>query len=123
MMTPPEEPSLTTAFDNGFPFADIPDGGSIEGTIAGDAALLVRRGETVYAVGAHCTHYRGPLGRGLVVGETIRCPLHHACFSLTTGEALRAPAFDPIDCWDVERVRLPRTNTRSPTYRRHRIRS
>jgi NADPH-dependent 2,4-dienoyl-CoA reductase/sulfur reductase-like enzyme/nitrite reductase/ring-hydroxylating ferredoxin subunit len=72
------------------------------GHVAEDAVLLARRGDEVFAIGASCTHYGGPLARGLLVGETVRCPLHHACFSVRTGEALHAPAFDPVPCYEVE---------------------
>jgi NADPH-dependent 2,4-dienoyl-CoA reductase/sulfur reductase-like enzyme/nitrite reductase/ring-hydroxylating ferredoxin subunit len=74
------------------------------GAAGDDDVLLIRRGDDLFAVGAYCSHYHGPLAQGLVVGDSVRCPLHHACFSLRTGEALRAPAFDPIACWRVERV-------------------
>ncbi|MGC4084196.1 MAG: FAD-dependent oxidoreductase [Vicinamibacterales bacterium] len=73
------------------------------GHVGDKEVALVRIGDRFFAVGAHCTHYHGPLADGLVVGQTIRCPLHHACFDLESGEALRAPALDPIACWQVER--------------------
>jgi NADPH-dependent 2,4-dienoyl-CoA reductase/sulfur reductase-like enzyme/nitrite reductase/ring-hydroxylating ferredoxin subunit len=90
-------------FTTGVGFSEVPDGGSVSGTVGEDEVILVRRGEELFAVGAYCTHYHGSLADGLVVGETVRCPLHHACFDLRTGKALRAPALDPIGCWRAER--------------------
>jgi NADPH-dependent 2,4-dienoyl-CoA reductase/sulfur reductase-like enzyme/nitrite reductase/ring-hydroxylating ferredoxin subunit len=97
------DPSSKLDFSKGVSLDRIPDGGSLAGRIGQDEAVFIRRGQTLYCVGAHCTHYHGPLGDGLVVGTTVRCPWHHACFSLETGEPLRAPALDPIACWRVER--------------------
>ena len=91
-------------FKGGFPLADLPDNGKVLGRVDGDEVLLVRRGDNLFAVGALCTHYHAPLADGLIVGDTVRCPMHHACFSLRTGEALRAPALDQVACWRVERV-------------------
>ncbi len=81
----------------------LASGGTLAGRVGDDEVVLVRSGDRFFAVGAHCTHYRGALAEGLVVGDTIRCPLHHACFDLASGEALRAPALDPVACWRVER--------------------
>ena len=91
-------------FRNGFPIRDLGDGSMISGQADGEELVLVRCGDEVFAIGAHCTHYGGPLAEGLIVGDTVRCPWHHACFSLRNGEALRAPALDPIPCWRVERL-------------------
>jgi NADPH-dependent 2,4-dienoyl-CoA reductase/sulfur reductase-like enzyme/nitrite reductase/ring-hydroxylating ferredoxin subunit len=87
----------------GIPLADLPDGGQLAGHSGGEPVLVVRRGEEVFAIGATCTHYGGPLAEGIVVDDTVRCPWHHACFSLRTGEAVRAPALNPVAAYKVER--------------------
>ncbi len=86
----------------GMPLADIADGGMLLGHVAGEPVLLARRGQDLFAIGAECTHYHGPLAEGVLVEETVRCPWHHACFSLRSGEPLRAPALNPVPCWRVE---------------------
>ena len=99
-MSEAEKPDLK----HGVPIARIPDGGKLLGTVNEEEVLVVRRGRELFAVGAHCAHYHGPLAEGLIVGDEVRCPWHHACFSLRSGEALRAPALDPIQCWRVEQA-------------------
>src|SRR6516162_6553484 len=89
-------------FAEGVAVADLTEGGMILGQVAGEAVLLVRDGRALFAIGAECTHYHGPLAEGALVAGTVRCPWHHACFSLRTGEALRAPALNPVACWRVE---------------------
>ena len=91
-------PDLT----QGVSVAKITDGAMLLGHAHGEAVLLARRGDEFFAVSAVCTHYSGPLAEGLVVDDTVRCPWHHACFDLRTGEALRAPALSPIASWSVE---------------------
>src|SRR6476646_2957208 len=91
-------------FRNGFSIHDLPDGSMKLGHVDGEELVLVRRGDEFFAVSAHCTHYGVPLADGLIVDGTVRCPWHHACFSLKDGEALRAPALDPIVCWRVEKL-------------------
>src|SRR3954453_6705528 len=78
-------------------------GQTLLGHVGDQDVLLVRAGAEIFAIDAYCTHYHGPLAEGLVVGESIRCPWHHACFDLRSGEATRAPAFNRLSVWQVER--------------------
>jgi len=89
-------------FAEGVAVADLTEGGMILGQVAGEAVVLARNGGALFAIGAECTHYHGPLAEGVLVADTVRCPWHHACFSLRSGEALHAPALDPVACWRVE---------------------
>jgi apoptosis-inducing factor 3 len=77
--------------------------GILLGHVGDQDVVLVRVGSDICAIDAHCSHYHGPLAEGLVEGETIRCPWHHACFDLRTGEATHAPAINPLGVWKVER--------------------
>jgi NADPH-dependent 2,4-dienoyl-CoA reductase/sulfur reductase-like enzyme/nitrite reductase/ring-hydroxylating ferredoxin subunit len=94
---PPSGPDLT----KGVAASDFKDD-KLLGHVGEEEVLLVKSGNEIFAVGAHCSHYHGPLAEGLVTRESVRCPWHHACFDLRTGEAERAPALSPIDCWTVE---------------------
>lgn len=87
----------------GIPLSEIADGEMLLGHAEGEPVLLARRGDEVFAVGAMCTHYGVPLVEGILVGDTVRCPAHHACFSLRTGEAVGPPALSPVESWVVER--------------------
>ncbi len=86
----------------GVAVSDIPASGLLKGHVGDDGVLLARVGSAYFAVGSSCTHYGGPLAEGVLDGDRVRCPWHHACFSLRSGEAIRAPAFDPLVCWNVE---------------------
>jgi NADPH-dependent 2,4-dienoyl-CoA reductase/sulfur reductase-like enzyme/nitrite reductase/ring-hydroxylating ferredoxin subunit len=89
-------------FAAGVAAAMLPDGATIAGHVGEDVVLLSRRGAECFAVSGSCTHYGGPLGHGVVEGDHVHCPWHHACFSLRTGEAKAAPAFDALKRWRVE---------------------
>jgi NADPH-dependent 2,4-dienoyl-CoA reductase/sulfur reductase-like enzyme/nitrite reductase/ring-hydroxylating ferredoxin subunit len=95
--TQPTGPDLAQGVDPGL-FKD----GKLVGHVGDREILLVREGAEIFAIDAHCSHYHGPLIDGLVVDGTVRCPWHHACFDLRTGEAIRAPAFNALDVWEVE---------------------
>ena len=89
-------------FTQGVALSTVADGAMLLGHAHGEAVLLARCGDELFAIGAVCTHYGAPLADGLLVGDTVRCPWHHACFSLRTGEALRAPALSSLSHWRVE---------------------
>jgi NADPH-dependent 2,4-dienoyl-CoA reductase/sulfur reductase-like enzyme/nitrite reductase/ring-hydroxylating ferredoxin subunit len=114
----PAGPDLT----KGVTLKDFADG-KLLGHVGDDPVLLVRLGAEVIAIDALCSHYHGPLGEGLVVADTVRCPWHHACFSLRTGEAVAAPALSALGTWVVERAQdriMVRTRAGAPKVARKR---
>ena len=90
-------------FEKGCQLDSVPDEGMLLGHAFGEAILVARQGPELFAIGATCTHYGGPLAKGLMVNCTVRCPWHHARFDLRTGEAIGAPALSDTSCWKVEK--------------------
>ena len=95
----PKGPDLT----QGIALDAIPEGGMAGGHVGDDAVLVARKDNELFAIGATCSHYGGPLAEGLMVGDGVHCPWHHARFCLRTGEAIGAPAINPVPCWRIER--------------------
>ena len=98
------DPPTGPDFVQGVPVALVPAQGVLAGHVEGDPVLLARLEDGFHAVAGACTHYGAPLAEGLVVGDEIRCPWHHACFSLRTGAARSAPAFAALRTYAVEVV-------------------
>jgi apoptosis-inducing factor 3 len=89
----------------GVQFAELTENEPFLGHYEGETVILVRQGDHVFAMAGTCTHYGGPLAEGLLVGNTIRCPWHHARFNIHSGEAEGAPALNPVSCFNVRRQR------------------
>lgn len=89
-------------FSAGVSVADVSTEHPLFGRRGDDALMLIRHSNgDVVAFSATCTHYSGPLAEGAVTEGVVRCPWHHACFSLRTGEALAAPALLPLQRYSV----------------------
>lgn len=87
--------------ENGIPGDRLPPGEMVAGTYRGKRVVLFRRDDGIVALSGECTHLGAPLDTGEVVGDQIRCPWHHARFSMLTGEAEGGPAFKPLGCFAV----------------------
>lgn len=68
-----------------------------------DIAVFNLDGE-YFAIEDVCTHDGGDLSGGWVEGNRIVCPRHLAEFSIQTGAALKAPAYEGVHTFPV-RVR------------------
>ena len=90
-------------FEKGYETKDLRDGEMLLGHAFGEPVLVARRGDEIFGIGATCTHYGGPLAKGLMVDCAVHCPWHHARFDLRTGEALAAPALNDVACYKVEK--------------------
>lgn len=64
-------------------------------SIGGDAVMLHRAPEGLYAIGAVCSHAGGPLEEGTVSDGCVECPWHQSVFDLRDGRVVHGPATMP----------------------------
>ena len=70
-------------------------------TVSGDPILLVRQGDSLYALGDVCSHAGGPLHGGTLAGGVVECPWHGSCFRVADGSVARGPAVFPQPRYEV----------------------
>jgi nitrite reductase/ring-hydroxylating ferredoxin subunit/uncharacterized membrane protein len=66
--------------------------------------VVVRLGETVYALHAICAHAGGPLPQGTVVDGCIVCPFHGARYRLSDGRVRRGPALYDQPTYEIRSI-------------------
>ena len=74
----------------GVKFDALTENEPLLGHFDGEPAILVRQGEEVFAIGAVCSHYSGPLAEGPVVEFTdviLGCLFKGGGFAERTGRA------------------------------------
>lgn len=77
------------------PLAELPPGSHRVVDVDGVQVAVFNLEGELFAIEDVCTHDGGVLTGGPVQGECIVCPRHGAMFSIRTGEALSAPAYEP----------------------------
>jgi len=90
-------------FEKGCELDKLAEGEMLLGHAFGEPVLVARRGDELFAIGATCTHYGGPLAKGVMVDCIVRCPWHHARFDLRTGETIAAPALNDVACYKIDK--------------------
>jgi naphthalene 1,2-dioxygenase ferredoxin component len=80
---------------------DVPPGAVIRVAAGGKSIALFNLDGSFYATEDICTHAHASLAEGFVADDTVECPLHGATFSIKTGEALSAPATEPLKTYPV----------------------
>ena len=88
-------------FERAAALSDLPSGTMRHVAIHGHDVLVANVAGTVLATDDTCTHEDASLSCGVLAGETVRCPLHGATYSLRDGAPLEEPAEDPLRCHEV----------------------
>jgi nitrite reductase/ring-hydroxylating ferredoxin subunit/uncharacterized membrane protein len=83
---------------------DLEEGKLTRVDVAGIPAVLLKRGKSIYAIAATCSHLGGPLDEGTEENGVVQCPWHGSCFRMQDGSVVNGPAVYAQPTFDV-RVR------------------
>lgn len=81
--------------------SDLPEGTMKQVAVEGGEILLVNIEGEIAALGAFCTHYNARLANGVLIGDTIVCPSHQACFCARSGDLKQPPALNALPKFEV----------------------
>ncbi|MEM0441380.1 MAG: non-heme iron oxygenase ferredoxin subunit [Candidatus Caldarchaeum sp.] len=84
--------------------AELPEGEMKVVAVDDEQILVLRHKGKVYAVSNICPHEYAELSNGIVIDETITCPVHLSRFVLSTGEVLNPPAVRGLKTYRVHVV-------------------
>ncbi len=84
-----------------FSLTQLPAGHMHQVTVGDYDILLANVDGQVYAIENKCSHYGAPLTKGAMCEHRVRCPWHHACFDLRTGEQIEGPGMDGVAKFEV----------------------
>jgi nitrite reductase/ring-hydroxylating ferredoxin subunit/uncharacterized membrane protein len=83
---------------------DIPEGGPTKAKAGINTLVLVRNGDTIFALHETCAHAGGPLAEGTLVDGCIQCPWHGSRFRLADGHVARGPSMYDQPAYEVRRA-------------------
>jgi nitrite reductase/ring-hydroxylating ferredoxin subunit len=70
---------------------EVPVGKMKAVKLEGKEILIANVDDNYYAIGNRCTHAGGDLSQGVLEGNIVTCPKHHARFDVTTGKVISNP--------------------------------
>lgn len=80
---------------------ELADGAMTIVSVGGQEVLLIRVGDTYFAVAPICSHAFGYLDEGTLYSYEVECPVHQGRFDVRTGQPTRKPPEEPISSYSV----------------------
>ncbi|MDJ0270921.1 MAG: non-heme iron oxygenase ferredoxin subunit [Aigarchaeota archaeon] len=81
--------------------SELPEGERIVVDVEGESILVLNHEGRIYAISNICTHEDAEMVSGIVIDDTITCPVHLSRFRLDSGEVLNPPATKPLKTYKV----------------------